>query len=399
MERKDSRLLLDEETRSFSECLEMKEFFQTQKDTDIWKKVYISEIEVKPLENCPIMLEQIKEDLGMDGISDATIIDGMEDKRLVLSFPLDTMTVRPIRYTAFKTLCERAGLYGPALTCYEARPRQKEMAPEHKAMVLNHGLECFFGSKALILLRDEKVSAVMSGDERDYSPLPVIDLVTSLETGLVENFTDVAFLNAYCSHEIAGVTYSIDDTRAKKLFSDFFKKYGKEIKNFNIKVMLTTSDVGLSGANLLPIVSYDGKDVVIGTELNLTHKNMHTIEDFSKNVAMLWSSLQDAAQKCEELQAVVLTNPLGCYRMICHRLGLPKEISLSTAEFFEATMPEVCTAFDLYWAMWEIIPAFENACKLKGEHASEVKLMQLRENISRVLNLDVKRFDEPYEWL
>ena len=102
MERKDSRLLLDEETRSFSEGLEMKEFFQTQKDTDIWKKVYISEIEVKPLENCPIMLEQIKEDLGMDGISDATIIDGMEDKRLVLSFPLDTMTVRPIRYTALR---------------------------------------------------------------------------------------------------------------------------------------------------------------------------------------------------------------------------------------------------------------------------------------------------------
>ncbi|MBR2402250.1 MAG: hypothetical protein IKB01_05755 [Lachnospiraceae bacterium] len=389
----------DYETIGFGTQEECFSFFKKQKESDIWKRCFISEMSVKPLPNCPIMVSQIMSDLDITGIDNSSVIDAMEDKRLALTLPLEKLTTRPIRYTAFKTLCERAGLSGSALSCYSEKPRQKEMEPENKAAVLNYGLECFNGSKALVLIRDEKVSAVLSGDGKDYSPLPVYDLAKALETGLTDTFHNVKFVNSHVNHELACITFTITDEDVKDLMLATLNKCGHEEDSVIINITLITSDVGASGANLFPEIICEGKAIAVGDEIVLPHKHGHNIDDFKLNVGKVYSCLQDGCEKMEALNKIVLKNPLGCCKAVAFKLGLPKNEAIEAAEFFDAVRPPVTTALDLYWNMWDIIPLYEKSCKEADKEFGLVKKMNLKENISRIMNMDIKRFDEPFEWL
>ena len=76
----------------------------------------------------------------------------------------------PVRDTAYKSLLGRARISGNALPKL-SRPKLAE--------VLNSCLALYRDS-ALLLIRDEKVSAAHSGDERDYSILEIDQLLDGL---------------------------------------------------------------------------------------------------------------------------------------------------------------------------------------------------------------------------
>lgn len=60
------------------------------------------------------------------------------------------------------------------------------------ANVLNACLQ-LFPAEALLLIRDEKVSAVHSGDSVDYSILPINELLATLKDKLDDRFPGAEF--------------------------------------------------------------------------------------------------------------------------------------------------------------------------------------------------------------
>ena len=89
--------------------------------------------------------------------------------------------------TAYKSLLDRAKIGGTALP---------KLSRTDLADVLNACLRLYY-AEALLLLRDEKVAAVHSGDEADYSVLPVDGLLEVLQKKLDERFPGSVFGTGY----------------------------------------------------------------------------------------------------------------------------------------------------------------------------------------------------------
>lgn len=393
----------DYETKIFNLEEDAINFFTEQSKTDVWKRVFISEMKVKPLEDNPIMLKEIAEELNMESVSDEAILSTMADKKLALSFPLEKIECRPIRYTAFNTLCQRAGLSGSALTCYDNKLRQSEMPPANKAIVLNYGLECFHGSKALILLRNEKVSAVLSGDPMDYSILPVSELLKCLCDGLRKEFDNVKFSLASTNHEISIIDFVIKDKVILEKVTDILSREKVTLpKSASVNVKFATSDVGLSGANLYPMVIFDMNGVkaemMLGSPLKLAHKSGNSVVHFENNVRQLATYFQETAEKVAKLNTIFLTHPYGCFKAVAHKLGLPKNEALETAEEFDLMRPEHATAYDMFWYMWEIVNRYEKNCTAAHKKVDISKKINLQESIARIVNMDIKQFDHDHNW-
>lgn len=102
----------------------------------------------------------------------------------------------PLRDTAYKSLLDRAKINGTALP---------KLARAKLAEVLNSCLELHKDS-ALLLIRDEKVSAAHSGDSRDYSILEIDQLLDGLQKKMDERFPGNEFESGYSDHAITSAS-------------------------------------------------------------------------------------------------------------------------------------------------------------------------------------------------
>ncbi len=105
----------------------------------------------------------------------------------------------PIRTTSYKTLLDRAKLGGSVLSKL-SRPKL--------ARTLNDCLGVY-SSEALLLIRDEKVSAAHSGSLDDYSVLPIDMLLNSLTKKLDERFPENVFESGYSDHALTSASWSM----------------------------------------------------------------------------------------------------------------------------------------------------------------------------------------------
>ena len=133
--------------------------------TDVWKNCYTSEIQAIPIDDAPILMQEIRRKWNIAAeVSDDSMTENMEDLRIGLSIPFDTCKQSyPLGDTAYASLIQRAGFgSSPVLLNLTDKTSQKSMSPLARATVLNEGIK-LFNNKALVLIRDEKVRAVLSG--------------------------------------------------------------------------------------------------------------------------------------------------------------------------------------------------------------------------------------------
>ena len=64
-----------------------------------------------------------------------------------------------------------------------------------------------------MLIRDEKVAAVHSGDAVDYSVLPIDELLTALKTKLDARFSGNEFESGYCDHAMVSAAWTMPDQK------------------------------------------------------------------------------------------------------------------------------------------------------------------------------------------
>ena len=147
----------DEFFTNFDSYQELFNFHEKQAKESQWIRVKVNELQIEPLGESSILSTDLSAFVA------GTSMDAVEDtvKNLGLAMRVEGK-LYPIRMTAYKSLLDRAKISGNVLA---------KLSREVLSDVLNECLK-MYAADALILIRDEKVSAVHSGDAVDYSVLP-----------------------------------------------------------------------------------------------------------------------------------------------------------------------------------------------------------------------------------
>jgi hypothetical protein len=163
-----------------------------------WTRVPVNSLYVAPLDEASALYgdkSRFAIQVSQHAIEDTA-------KNLALALKVDGAYF-PLRETAWKSLLDRAKIGGTALP---------KLSREELSGVLNACL-ALFDSSALLLVREEKVAAVHSGDTRDYSVLHIEELLTQLQRGLEERFPGFEFEGGYTDHSMTSASFLLPKQR------------------------------------------------------------------------------------------------------------------------------------------------------------------------------------------
>lgn len=151
---------------NFDNYPSMLSYHQALSMASSWRRCKVKDLHVEPLDPTSPLYGHPA------AFAAGTSEDAIKDTAANLGLALNVDgNIYPVRGTAYKTLTERAKINGTALP---------KLSRKDLANVLNACLSVH-NSDALLLIRNEKVSAVHSGDETDYSVLPMDELLVTLD--------------------------------------------------------------------------------------------------------------------------------------------------------------------------------------------------------------------------
>ena len=288
----------------------------------------------------------------------------------------------PIRTTSYKTLLERAKLNGSVLPKL-SRPKL--------ARTLNDCLEVY-SSEALLLIRNEKVSAVHSGNLEDYSVLPIDLLLKSLTKKLDERFPKNVFESGYSDHALTSAAWSMPGQKEELLaaYEKVLLAHGKAAMAAKLTpgIRFITSDTGVASAKVTALLMGGQYPISIGGCVAVDHRFQNRIDDFELALDQLFAQFQDSIGRLQKLLEIPLEYPVNAMTRICKKLSLPRKAAAEAIAMFEmAYGGGPATAHDVFLAMQEI------PFLLKSDHAPESKLLAVEENMARALTLRWSDYD------
>ena len=175
----------DNYATTFDNYPSMLSYHQTLSIGTHWHRCKVKDLHVEPLDGTSPLCGNPA--AFATGTSQDAVTDTVEN--LGLALQVDGV-LYPLRSTAYKTLLDRAKIGGTALP---------KLSRKQLASVLNACL-AVHNNEALLLIREEKVSAAHSGDEKDYSVLPMDELLTALEQKMDARFPGYHFESGYRDH-------------------------------------------------------------------------------------------------------------------------------------------------------------------------------------------------------
>lgn len=355
------------------------DFLKKREENTTWKKEASNSLRFEALEK-----NSAKTDAIIDAYNDAgkgdVFKDTLEGTQLVLHTGAECI---PVRGCAIKTILERAKISGNALSKVERNVFAK---------ILNHCLKVADG-QALLKVSDDKVSAIHGGDKSDYSILEMYELFEKTSDYLNDNFSDVKYAGGFYDHSIVTALWTLDgNEELVQTYRDLLLMHSVKCRDLKASVRLTTSDVGISGANLYPTLIADGRNIPLGNPLKLEHKNGASMKDFDRKLSALYSQYDFALGKLKDLIAITIKNPSNTMIGVMSKIGIPKKYGVPALEKFNALYGGgFCTAHDIYYGIAEVIFLMQCA----GE--SGVRITQMEETVSRALNVHWHDYDIPGE--
>lgn len=232
----NSKPYADAFSSAFEEEKAFLDFLRERDDLGGWTKRHIRDLRIVPLDDVATPEVDPLPGYTLDDLQ-AILTDTMANTQLMLK---SKDLVVPIRSCAVKTLLERAKISGPALNRVE-----KPVL----ARILNHCLRIANG-EALLRISDGKLSAVHGGDSSDYAVLEMPELFSRTVRYLNNHFSGCSFAGGFYDHSSATAVWEISDEALVQSYQDALDQH--EIAHGTLKpaVRLSTSDVGISGANL-----------------------------------------------------------------------------------------------------------------------------------------------------
>ena len=355
----------------------MLDYHQNQSEKSQWLRCPVKELSVESLDK---MSENHLHPSGFAlCVGEEAINDTTEHLGLALKVNGE---LYPVRETAYKTLLDRAKIGGSILP---------KLSRETLANVLNECLH-LSSTEALVLIRDEKVSAVHSGDETDYSILPIDTLLETLTGKLDERFPGSEFEQGYSDHAITSGLWKLSGQREEllgayiKTLSAYREK--SELDKIVPGVRFITSDTGVASAKVSALLLGGHYPIHIGGCIAVDHRHKTNVEDFEKALDQLFAQFGNSIKRLEQLLEVYLNYPVNAMTRVCKKLALPKKAAIEAIDMFEKTYGGgVATAHDVFMAMQEIL------FLLKCENTPQSKMLAVEENMARALTLDWPSYD------
>lgn len=288
----------------------------------------------------------------------------------------------PLRMTAYKSLLDRAKIGGTALP---------KLGRDVLAETLNACLH-LYSAEALLLIRDEKIAAVHSGDPSDYSVLPINELLSTLTRKLDERFPGAVFESGYTDHSCSSATWTLPGQKDDLLgaYAKVLKEQGKSAMAAKLMpgIRFMTSDTGVASAKVSALLTGLQYPIHIGGCIAVDHRHQKKVNDFENALDQLFAQFGDSVAKLEKLLDIELEYPVNAMTRICKKLSLPKKAAVEAIAMFEMSYGGgSATAHDVFMALQEI-PFI-----LKSQNTPESKMLVIEENMARALTLKWSDYD------
>ena len=382
----ESKINADNYRCSFLDSDQFLEFLKDRKENSLWMTAPSNSLQFRPLVKDSELGNLYRQLYQSNGRADI-LADTMENTSLLLSVNGQDY---PVRSCALKTILERARISGNALG---------KVSKTVLTQILNYCLDVATGD-SLIKVADEKVSAVHGGDPSDYAVLEMQAMFQTVKDFLDREFPGNTFLTANYDHSIVTAIWSLDGQA-----SDLLDTYNRELAAHGLygKVKVTpglrftTSDVGMSGANLFPILLNKKGDKIIplGAPIKTEHSNGVNLDTFESQLNLLYARFRETLEKHTKLMGIEIRYPRNTMLGVLKGVKAPKKASYEALDQFLAINGEQpCSAYELYLAMSEVI--FLAQC----EGATGTRVAQIEERIARAVHVRWSDYDHPgdFKW-
>ena len=361
----------------FSAFPDMLSYHEKIRTDSRWERTEVKNLEVAALDKAsPLFNDTTSFD---SSVSRDAIEDTAENLKLAIKVKDKFF---PLRDTAYKSLLDRAKVGGSALP---KLPREKLAELINSCLALHK-------DSALLLVRDEKVSAAHSGDTRDYSVLEIDQLLDGLQSKMDERFPGNQFSGGYVDHSITSASWTLPDQKTELLdtYTKLLAAEGKTAMAAKLMpgIRFSTSDTGVASAKVSALLVGLQYPIHIGGMISVEHRRQSKVPDFVESLDMLFAQFGDSVARVSGLLSIHLDHPVSAMTAICKRLALPKKAAMEAIDMFEMAIGEdSATAHDVFVAMQEI-PFI-----LKTQGTPESKLLALQENMARALTLKWRDYD------
>ena len=314
----------DNYTTTFDNYPSMLSYHKALSVGSSWKTCKVKDLHVEPLDGTSPLYGHTSAFAA--GTSEEAVTDTVENLGLALNVD---GKIYPVRSTAYKTLLDRAKINGSALP----KLSRKELANVLNACLAVHN------SDALLLIREEKVSAAHSGDEKDYSVLPMDELLVTLEKKMGERFPGFQFEGGYSDHAFTCGSWTFPGQKEDLLgaYAKALTFYGKvSIASRLVPgIRFMTSDTGLSSAKVSAMLMGTQHPIHIGGCIAVDHRHQKKVTDFEVALDQLFAQFCDSVAKLQSLLEIQLEYPANAMTRICKKLSLPKKESMEAIAMFE----------------------------------------------------------------
>ncbi|MCL2841452.1 MAG: hypothetical protein FWE05_11870 [Defluviitaleaceae bacterium] len=289
----------------------------------------------------------------------------------------------PLRDCAIPTLLDRARISGTALN-HVTRQVFRDIVNE----CLNVAPA---NATTKIRIADGKVSAVMSNL---YVPLSIPELFTTAMDEISSRFPKNIFAGGSWTHSMTSCEWVLgDESHLIDAYKLALARHGVDSDGIQPALRITSSDVGISGANIMPklVVGKDSIMLPIGGTIRLEHKSGATMENFVENLKGVFGQYRDKLKELAVLLDVEIGHPEGCFAAVAKRLHIPKKYADPARESFARAyvMGNSCTAHDVYMGLSEVLFQLQ-ITGVTGEMA-----LRIEDAIAGALTLKWSDYDKP----
>ena len=381
----ETKVFADNFSCSFSEPGDFFQFLGERKAKSEWMTAPSKNLRFEPVEKGSALGDLYMKIYDHNGAADV-LEDTMENTSLLLK--VDGKDY-PVRSCALKTVLERARISGHALN---------KVSKTVFAEILNYCMGVASGD-SLIKIADQKVSAVHGGDPKDYTVMEMLPLFKAVCDYLDKEYPGNQFITAHFDHSIATAIWRLDG-QADQLLDTYRREVAA--KGLNPAKLIpalrfSTSDVGMSGANLYPILlaGNESRIIPLGYPLRTQHKSGYDMEFFEEQLGLVYAQFEKAVDKQMQLLNIEIRYPVTTLMRVLKRIGAPKKASYEAMDYFVAIHgDDPCTTYELFMQMSDVI--FSAQC----DGASGLRIAQLEEIVSRALNVNWHEYDHPgdFKW-
>lgn len=293
---------------------DLQKYLDHIKEDDVVQNVYINECAALGMINAPLLLPSFMADNKID-CDDQDAAECCEDYGIFLVFPTELkMETLPTRYTAFKSICARAGLSCVSMSNTEEKPNVKPLAPDRKAAIITECLK-LYSDTAQILIRDGKVSAMHS---KIYGWLMPYDIIEPFEHFAKLTWPNMEFSYGEVSHEYLYADYYLHDELAEDSMKLLLEQFGAKIDGkLKAGIRVSTSDVADAALRFSPFYEINGTRVRIGRPLEVIHHAKNTLEKVREKVfPEIGMLLKESEDEVEKLGNIDINFPAGCLQHV-----------------------------------------------------------------------------------